>query len=118
MPDSAAIWIMFGSLESSLLIIAATIPALRPLSQAKRKGWFSWSLQNLTPTSAKHLPDYHNATQATPPLAQAHLKTPSRYPIESTHTTTPTERYQRAYDDDTFFMLRGSNYMSADIDAD
>ena len=91
--DSFAVLIVFGSLETSVLIITATIPALRPLFQKKRAMHGSSSHLNKMPSDpSRRIQSNSHASQA---------KTYSLNTIQSTPTP---DQDQRVHDDEVFLV--------------
>ena len=108
--DSYAVLLVFGSLETSMLIITATIPTLPPLFQKQvTKDSSPYLLRETPSTSYRRSPSNHHTAQARESQVCEYIKEPGKSSTGTPNITPTTDQFQRSYDDEVFLKPFGSN---------
>ena len=97
MIDSFAILIVFGSLETSMLIITASIPALRPLFQQKQDS--ASYLKRLTSSPSRKVPSDHHTSHIKATHAYTYPSEPDRHSVSTVCSTSTPNQHQTVHDD-------------------
>ncbi|MCJ1386029.1 hypothetical protein MMC17_009154 [Xylographa soralifera] len=102
---SFAILIVFGSTETSMLIITAAVPALRPLFTKKRTTSDSFSYVKEVPSHPfRQIPGNQYISQAQDPHAATYRDTLDRTSIGIAHSAPIPNQHQEIQDNDLFLM--------------